>query len=32
VVDNVVYQLMVLSETAYPQNAEEFFKTANFGK
>lgn len=32
IVDNVVYQLMVLSEKEYPQNAEDFFKSAKFGK
>jgi hypothetical protein len=31
-VGNVVYQLMVLSEQEYPQNAEDFFKSAIFGK
>ncbi len=32
VVDNIVYQLMLLSEKEYPKNPEDFFKTAQFTK
>lgn len=31
-VGNIVYQLMVISTKEYPKNAEDFFKTAQFGK
>lgn len=32
VVNNVVYQLMVISTKEYPKNAEDFFKSAKFEK